>query len=130
MIKKFNANKARLKRHYRLRNRLEGSTARPRLNVFRSGNHIYAQVIDDSTGKTLAAASSLDAALRDFKPASKKEDASLLEKAGGLLQTVAEKASDVVEAAAEALPVTKGKGAKTEKASAKGTQPQKGQQGK
>ena len=130
MIKKFNANKARLKRHYRLRNRLEGNTARPRLNVFRSGRHIYAQVIDDSTGKTLAAASSLDAALRDFKPATKKEDASLLEKAGGLLQTVAEKASDVVEAAAEVLPVTKGKGAKAEKAPAKGAQSQKGQQGK
>lgn len=129
MIKKFNANKARLKRHSRLRNRLEGSTARPRLNVFRSGKHIYAQIIDDTTGKTLAAASSLDAALRDFKPA-KKEDASLLEKAGDLLQTVAEKASDVVEAAAEVLPITKGKSAKAEKAPAKGAQPQKGQQGK
>src|SRR5690348_10884210 len=123
MIKKFNANKARLKRHSRMRNRLEGSTARPRLNVFRSGKQIYAQIIDDSTGKTLAAASSLDAALRDFKPAKKNDDASLLEKAGGLLQAVAEKATDVVEAAAEILPVTKGKGAKTEKAPAKGAQP-------
>lgn len=130
MIKQFNANKARLKRHSRIRNRIEGNTARPRLNVFRSGKHIYAQVIDDSTGKTLVAASSLDAALRDFQPAKKSENESLLEKAGNVLQAVAEKASDVVEAAAEILPVTKGKSAKAEKAPAKGAQPQKGQQGK
>ena len=69
MIKQFNANKARLKRHIRMRNRLEGTQERPRLSVFRSGNQIYAQVIDDVTGRTLAAASSLDATLKDFKPA-------------------------------------------------------------
>src|ERR1700730_18648636 len=68
MIKQFNANKARLKRHMRLRNRVEGTQARPRLSVFRSGNQIYAQVIDDVAGLTLAAASSLDATLKDFKP--------------------------------------------------------------
>jgi ribosomal protein L18 len=69
MIKQFNANKARLKRHMRLRNRVEGTPTRPRLSVFRSGNQIYAQVIDDVAGLTLAAASSLDATLKDFKPA-------------------------------------------------------------
>jgi ribosomal protein L18 len=69
MIKHFNANKARLRRHQRIRRRVNGSPARPRLNVFRSGKHIYAQIIDDSTGRTLAAASSLDVSLRDFKPA-------------------------------------------------------------
>jgi len=69
MIKQFNANKARLKRHMRSRNRLEGTQARPRLSVFRSDNQIYAQVIDDVTGHTLAAASSLEATLKDFKPA-------------------------------------------------------------
>jgi large subunit ribosomal protein L18 len=55
---------ARLKRHARLRLRVSGNTARPRLAVFRSLNHIYAQVIDDSTGRTLAAASSLEPDLR------------------------------------------------------------------
>ena len=55
---------ARRKRHERLRLRLAGTESRPRLAVFRSLNHIYAQVIDDSTGRTLAAASSLDAGLR------------------------------------------------------------------
>ena len=51
---------ARQKRHERIRLRLSGSPERPRLAVFRSLNHIYAQVIDDTSGKTLAAASSLE----------------------------------------------------------------------
>ena len=50
----------RLRRHSRLRKRVKGNTARPRLSVFRSNLHIYAQVIDDSTGQTIAAASSKD----------------------------------------------------------------------
>jgi large subunit ribosomal protein L18 len=54
----------RVKRHERIRLRLEGTADRPRLAVFRSLNHIYAQVIDDTTGKTLAAASSLEPTLR------------------------------------------------------------------
>ena len=55
---------ARQKRHERIRLRLSGSPERPRLAVFRSLNHIYAQVIDDTTGKTLAAASSLEKELK------------------------------------------------------------------
>jgi large subunit ribosomal protein L18 len=75
MIKKFEANKARLRRHQRIRRHLIGTSARPRLNVFRSGHHIYAQIIDDTMGKTLVAASSLDESLRDFKPAEHKVSA-------------------------------------------------------
>ena len=55
---------ARQKRHERIRLRLSGSPERPRLAVFRSLNHIYAQVIDDTSGKTLAAASSLETELK------------------------------------------------------------------
>jgi large subunit ribosomal protein L18 len=55
---------ARTKRHQRLRLRLAGTATRPRLAVFRSLNHIYAQVIDDAGGRTLAAASSLEPGLR------------------------------------------------------------------
>ena len=55
---------ARRKRHERIRLRMEGDAARPRLAVFRSLNHIYAQVIDNSSGKTVAAASSLEKELR------------------------------------------------------------------
>ena len=58
---------ARQKRHDRLRLRVAGVTERPRLAVFRSLNHIYAQVIDDSSGRTLAAASSLEPDLRSAK---------------------------------------------------------------
>src|SRR5437764_7272191 len=67
MIKRFEANKARLRRHQRIRRHLTGTSVRPRLNVFRSGHHIYAQIIDDTTGTTLVAASSLDESLRNFK---------------------------------------------------------------
>jgi large subunit ribosomal protein L18 len=55
---------ARDKRHNRIRLTLEGTTARPRLAVFRSLNQIYAQVIDDTAGNTLAAASSLETGVR------------------------------------------------------------------
>lgn len=55
---------ARQKRHSRLRLRVAGSAERPRLAVFRSTKQIYAQVIDDTTGRTLASASSLETALR------------------------------------------------------------------
>ena len=65
---------ARTKRHERLRLRLAGTTNRPRLAVFRSLNHIYAQVIDDTSGHTVAAASSLEAGLRG-SDGSKTDDA-------------------------------------------------------
>lgn len=60
MIKSIDSNKARLKRHARIRNKVSGTPECPRLNVYRSTNNIYAQIIDDVNGKTLAAASSLD----------------------------------------------------------------------
>jgi large subunit ribosomal protein L18 len=55
---------ARRKRHDRIRLRMEGTESRPRLAVFRSLNHIYAQVIDDASGRTLAAASTVEKELR------------------------------------------------------------------
>jgi large subunit ribosomal protein L18 len=58
---------ARQKRHERIRLTLAGSTERPRLAIFRSLNQIYAQVIDDSAGKTLASASSLESGVRTSK---------------------------------------------------------------
>jgi large subunit ribosomal protein L18 len=63
MIKKEGRDALRHKRHARLRLRLSGSGERPRLSVFRSAKYIYAQVIDDATGRTLAAASSREAPL-------------------------------------------------------------------
>lgn len=63
MINKPDKNKARLKRHRRVRKNISGTAERPRLNVFRSSKHIYAQIIDDVAGKTLVAASTMD---KDF----------------------------------------------------------------
>ena len=60
MVSKADKNAARVKRHFRVRNKISGTPERPRLNVFRSAKHIYAQIIDDVAGVTLAAASSLD----------------------------------------------------------------------
>ena len=64
MINKPNKNEVRLRKHDRVRKKIEGTPERPRLNVFRSLKHIYAQIIDDSTGNTLVAASTLDEALK------------------------------------------------------------------
>ena len=55
----------RQRRRFRVRRSIRGTTDRPRLTIFRTHKHIYAQVVDDSTGRTLASASSMDKALRD-----------------------------------------------------------------
>jgi large subunit ribosomal protein L18 len=59
MIPEISKDKVRRRIHQRMRQRMSGSSDRPRLNVYRSLNHIYAQLIDDSTGKTLASASTV-----------------------------------------------------------------------
>jgi large subunit ribosomal protein L18 len=60
MITKLDKNASRKKRHARVRAKLSGTAARPRLNVFRSNKHIYAQIIDDMSGVTLASASTVE----------------------------------------------------------------------
>ncbi len=60
MVKKEARSKIRVKKHMRIRNRFSGTTERPRLAVFRSNNHMYAQIIDDTVGNTLVAASTLE----------------------------------------------------------------------
>lgn len=59
MVKKLDRAKARIKRHQRIRNKISGTPECPRLSVFRSSKHIYAQIIDDVNGVTLASASSM-----------------------------------------------------------------------
>jgi len=73
--------KARIRRHHRVRKSVRGTAERPRLAVFRSNKHVIAQVIDDVAGKTLAAASSTEAALRSGATGNKEAAA----KVGGLL---------------------------------------------
>ncbi len=64
MIKRIEKNKIRLRKHERVRKKITGNAERPRLCVFRSSKHIYAQIIDDVSSTTLVAASSLDEALK------------------------------------------------------------------
>ena len=60
MIRKESRSKIRAKKHYKLRNRINGTSERPRLSVFRSNDHMYAQIIDDTVGNTLVSASTLE----------------------------------------------------------------------
>ncbi|MFI3236755.1 MAG: 50S ribosomal protein L18 [Lachnospiraceae bacterium] len=60
MVSKECRQKVRVKKHMKIRNRFSGTTERPRLAVFRSNNHMYAQIIDDTVGKTLVSASTLE----------------------------------------------------------------------
>ena len=72
MIKRPDTNAQRQKRHTRVRGKVSGTSERPRLNVFRSGTNIYAQIIDDAKGCTLVSASSLE---KDFNVEGTKSDA-------------------------------------------------------
>jgi large subunit ribosomal protein L18 len=65
VIRKVSRNERRKKRHLRVRNKVFGTAERPRLNVFRSSKNIYAQLIDDMAGHTLAAASTLDKEIKE-----------------------------------------------------------------
>lgn len=65
MIKKQSRVEVRVKKHMKVRNHLSGTAERPRLAVFRSNNHMYAQIIDDTVGNTIAAASTLDKDVKD-----------------------------------------------------------------
>ena len=79
MITRIDKNAVRKARHDRMRNKLEGTSERPRLNVYRSTGNIYAQVINDENGTTLVSASTLDAELRaKAKTMTKAEAAKLV----------------------------------------------------
>lgn len=87
MAKKNSRANARKRRHIRVRKNVHGTAEKPRLNVYRSLNEIYAQVIDDNKGHTLASASSIEGELRKkIKGMTKKEQATLVG------QTIAERA--------------------------------------
>ena len=85
---------ARVRRHKRVRQKISGNDSRPRLCVFRSLNHIYAQVIDDAKGQTLVAASTLD---EEIKKEAKKNKTGRAELVGTLLakRSAAKKISQV-----------------------------------
>jgi len=79
VISKVDKNKIRVARHGRIRNKIQGTITCPRLNVFRSLNHIYAQIIDDDKGVTIAAASTIEKELADkLSDKTKKEAAKMV----------------------------------------------------
>ncbi len=81
MARERTAREARRRRHLRVRTRVVGSPERPRLSVFRSTNHIYAQIIDDVAGRTLASASTLEPGVRaKARETTKLEEAALVGK--------------------------------------------------
>jgi large subunit ribosomal protein L18 len=88
MYKPLDTRAARARRHRRIRVTLSGTAQRPRLSVFRSLQHIYAQLVDDATGTTLAAASTLDPALRPTLSGPKAD------RARAVGQTIAERARE------------------------------------
>lgn len=82
MAKKKSRNKARKRRHKRVRRNIYGTPNKPRLNIFRSLSEIYAQIIDDFEGHTMVAASTIDSELRsDMDGLTKTEQAELVGKA-------------------------------------------------
>ena len=89
MVRKKTRSEVRIKKHKRTRNRFSGTAARPRLSVFRSNNHMYAQIIDDTVGNTLVAASTLE---KDVKSELKKTND--VEAAAYLGTVIAKKALD------------------------------------
>ncbi|MBO5341326.1 MAG: 50S ribosomal protein L18 [Lachnospiraceae bacterium] len=89
MVSKESRSKIRVQKHRRMRNRFSGTAERPRLAVFRSNNHMYAQIIDDTVGNTLVAASTLD---KDVK--AELEKTNNVEAAAYLGKVIAKKALD------------------------------------
>ena len=89
MVSKESRQKVRVKKHMKIRNRFSGTAERPRLAVFRSNNHMYAQIIDDTVGNTLVAASTLQ---KDVK--AELEKTNNVEAAAYLGKVIAKKAID------------------------------------
>ena len=87
MVNKQSRSEIRVKKHNRMRNRFSGTAERPRLAVFRSNNHMYAQIIDDTVGNTLVAASTLE---KDIK--AELEKTNNVDAAAYLGKVIAEKA--------------------------------------
>ena len=89
MIKKKSRSEIRAKKHRRIRNKLSGTTECPRLAVFRSNNHVYAQIIDDTVGTTLVAASTNEADV-----AKELDKTNNIEAAAYVGKVIAERATD------------------------------------
>ena len=98
MVSKKSISEVRRKKHMKLRNRFSGTAERPRLAVFRSNNHMYAQIIDDTVGNTLVAASTLE---KDVK--AELEKTNNVEAAAYLGKVIAERGGFIYQGKVKAL---------------------------
>jgi large subunit ribosomal protein L18 len=96
LIIKKDKNIVRKGRHYRVRNKVSGTAARPRLNVYRSTVHIYAQVIDDVAGVTLASSSTLEKTIKEQIAGKDKKQAASIVGAAVAKQAIAKGIKEVV----------------------------------
>ena len=96
MVSKKDSNKARLQRHKRVRAKINGTADRPRLDVFRSAKNIYAQVIDDVAGKTLAAASTVEKEIGKMVEGKSKTEAAKIVGAEAAKRAIAAGITEVV----------------------------------
>ena len=106
MINKPSRAAARVKRHYRIRNKVSGTAQQPRLAVFRSNKHIYAQIIDDTVGRTLVAASTLEFEAEGTKTEAAKQVGDLVAKKAlekGIKQVVFDRGGNIYHGRIQAL---------------------------
>ncbi len=96
MINKIDKNKVRTGRHYRVRNKVSGTATRPRLNVYRSISHIYAQIIDDVAGITLVSSSTMEKAIIEQIAGKNKKQAASIVGAAVAKKAIAKGVTEVV----------------------------------
>ena len=106
MIKKTPRKSVRAKKHWRMRHKINGTPERPRLAVFRSNKHIYAQIIDDTVGRTLVAASTLEFEAEGTKTEAAKQVGDLVAKKAlekGIKQVVFDRGGNIYHGRIQAL---------------------------
>ena len=106
MVSKKSRTEVRVKKHRRVRNHLAGTAERPRLAVFRSNKHIYAQIIDDTVGRTLVAASTLEFEAEGTKTEAAKQVGDLVAKKAlekGIKQVVFDRGGNIYHGRIQAL---------------------------
>lgn len=106
MIKKTPRKNIRAKKHWKMRKKINGTSERPRLAVFRSSKHMYAQIIDDTVGKTLAAASTLEFEANGTKTEAAKQVGEMVAKKAlekGITQVVFDRGGNIYHGRIQAL---------------------------
>ena len=104
MVSKKSRSEIRRKKHMKLRNRFSGTAERPRLAVFRSNNHMYAQIIDDTVGNTLVAASTLQKDVKaELEKTNNVEAAACLGKVKGITEVVFDRGGFIYQGKIKAL---------------------------